>query len=116
LLFFSRSEDKGHLDHTSLLQLFAEKFAGDRRAYSDDVNRRIDQGIESVSSVLSARPRADGPPVPTPPRPVRHVARPARPPLVNENQKAMLLAGQHLLTHDQARALREFPELGQPQS
>jgi hypothetical protein len=81
----------GHLDHTSLLQLFAEKFAGDRRAYS---------------------PRADVPSAPTPPRPVRHVLRPARPPLVNENQKAMLLAGQHLLTHDQVRALREFPELG----
>jgi phospholipase C len=106
----------GHLDHTSLLQLFAEKFAGDRRAYSEDVNRRIDQGIESVSSVLSTQPRADVPSPPRPPKPVRHVARPAKPPIVNENQKAMLLAGQHLLTHDQVRALREFPELGQLQS
>jgi phospholipase C len=106
----------GHLDHTSLLQLFAEKFAGDRRAYSEDVNRRIDQGIESVSSVLSERRRPDVPPAPTPPRAVRHVLRPAKPPIVNENQKALLLAGQHLLSHDHVRALSEFPELGQLQS
>jgi len=106
----------GHLDHTSLLQLLAEKFAGDRRAYSEDVNRRIDQGIESVSSVLSPRPRQDVPPAPTPPRAVRHVLRPATPALFNENQRALLLAGQHLLTHDHARALREFPELAHLQS
>jgi hypothetical protein len=32
-------------------------------------------------------------------------------PLINENQKALLLAGQKLLAHNRAKAIREFPEL-----
>ena len=53
MLVVVHDEHSGTLDHTSILQLLAEKFAGDRRAYSDDVNWRLDQGIESLSSVLS---------------------------------------------------------------
>jgi len=100
----------GNLDHTSLLQLFAEKFAGDRRAYSDDVNRRIDQGIESVSSVLAPQARTDVPTAPTKAVTVAQVLQ-ATKPLINENQKALLLAGQKLLAHNRAKAIREFPEL-----
>ena len=37
-------------------------------------------------------------------------------PLTNENQKALLLAGQKLLAHDRARAIRLFPELVHLQS
>jgi len=100
----------GNLDHTSLLQLFAEKFAGDRRAYSDDVNRRIDQGIESASSVLAPQARTDVPTAPTKAVTVAQVLQ-ATKPLINENQKALLLAGQKLLAHNRAKAIREFPEL-----
>jgi phospholipase C len=101
---------RGTLDHTSLLQLFAEKFAGDRRGYSDDVNRRIDQGIESVSSVLSPEQRRDVPPAPSTPTAVTQVLRLTQP-AITENQKALLMAGQQLLAHDRTRALRQFPEL-----
>ncbi len=106
---------RGNLDHTSLLQLFAEKFAGDRRAYSDDVNRRLDQGIESVSSVLSPQPRRDVPAAPATAVSVTQVLRSTKR-LINENQKALLLAGQKLLAHDRARAIRQFPELVHLQS
>jgi len=37
-------------------------------------------------------------------------------PIINENQKALLLAGQKLLAHDRARAIRQFPELVHLQS
>jgi phospholipase C len=51
---------RGTLDHTSLLQQFAEKFAATGTGrHSDDVNRRIDQGIERVSSALSPQARRD---------------------------------------------------------
>ena len=106
---------RGNLDHTSLLQLFAEKFAGDRRAYSDDVNRRLDQGIESLSSVLSPQARRDVPTAPATAVSVTQVLRSTKP-LINENQKALLLAGQKLLAHDRARAIRQFPELVHLQS
>ena len=106
---------RGNLDHTSLLQLFAEKFAGDRRAYSDDVNRRLDQGIESASSVLSQEARRDVPAAPATAVTVAQVLQ-ATKPLTNENQKALLLAGQKLLAHDRARAIRLFPELVHLQS
>ena len=101
---------RDNLDHTSLLQLFAEKFAGDRRRYSDDVSRRIDQGIESASRVLTATARPDVPTVPPIPVAVSHVLPPTTPP-VTENQKALLMAGQRLLAHDRVRAIRQFPEL-----
>jgi len=105
----------GTLDHTSVLQLLAEKFAGDRRAYSDDVNRRIDQGIENLSSVLVAQQRRDVPTVPTTVVSVTQVLR-ATQPAITENQKALLLAGQQLLAYDRAGAIRQFPELLQVQS
>jgi phospholipase C len=100
----------GNLDHTSVLQLLAEKFAGDRRAYSDDVNRRIDQGIENLSSVLAPQQRHDVPTVPTTAVSVTQVLR-ATQPAITENQKSLLLAGQQLLAYDRAGAIRQFPEL-----
>src|SRR5262249_57086966 len=103
----------GTLDHASLLQLLAEKFAGDRRAYSDDVNRRIDQGIENLSSVLAPQQRQDVPTVPTTAVSVTQVLRTTQP-AITENQKALLLAGRQLLAHDRAGALPPFPALLHP--
>jgi phospholipase C len=42
----------GNLDHTSMLQLLAEKFAGGPERYSDAVRARRKQKIGSVSAVL----------------------------------------------------------------
>src|SRR2546425_1256647 len=106
---------RGNLDHTSLLQLLAEKFAGDRRAYSGDVKRRSDHGVESASSVLSPPARRGGPTAPAARGSVTPVLR-ATKPVINENQKALLLAGQKLLAHDRLRAIRQFPELVHLQS
>jgi phospholipase C len=100
----------GNLDHTSILQLFAEKFRGDRRGYSDDVNGRLDQGIESVSSALSAQRRQDVPVAPTTPVPAQLVLHAVQP-IITANQGAFLLAAQQLMAHDRARAIRQFPEL-----
>jgi phospholipase C len=95
----------GTLDHTSILQMFAEKFGGNRRGYSDDVNRHLDQGIESVSSALSSQRRQDVPVAPTTPVPALLMLR-ATKPLITENQKAFLGAAQRLMAYDRARAIR----------
>jgi phospholipase C len=100
----------GTFDHTSILQLFAEKFGGDRRGYSDDVNRRLDQGIESVSTALSSQRRQDVPVAPTTPVPALLVLR-ATKPIITENQKAFWVAAQQLMAYDRTRAIRQFPEL-----
>lgn len=100
----------GSLDHTSILQLFAEMFAGDRRKYSEDVNLRLDQGIESVSSALIKTQRTDIPVAPATPVMVQQLIRSTKL-VLNENQKAFVLAGQNILTYDSARAIGRFPEL-----
>src|SRR5262249_51655880 len=100
----------GNLDHTSLLQLLAEKFAGDRRAGSDVGQLRIGQGIEELSGGLAPQQRQDLPQVPTPPVSVTQALRTTQP-AITETQKALLLAGQQLLAHDRAGAIRQFPEL-----
>jgi len=79
------------------------------------VNRRLDQGIESVSSVLSREARRDVPAAPANPASVTRVLRQTQP-VVTENQKVLLLAGQKLLAHDRARAIRQFPDLVHLQS
>jgi phospholipase C len=100
----------GLLDHTSILQLLAEKFAGDRRAYSDDVNWRLDQGIESLSSVLSPEQRQDVPAAPATPVLAVQTLR-ATNPLLTEREQAFALAAQRLMAYDRGRAIRQFPEL-----
>jgi phospholipase C len=55
----------GTLDHTSILQLLAEKFAPNRGGYSESVENRRRQGIRSVSEVLDlAAPRTSIPKAP----------------------------------------------------
>jgi phospholipase C len=55
----------GILDHTSILQLLAEKFAPGEDGYSESVENRRRQGIRSVSEVLDlAAPRTGIPKAP----------------------------------------------------
>ncbi|MGB7290936.1 MAG: alkaline phosphatase family protein [Thermodesulfobacteriota bacterium] len=57
---------KGLLDHTSILQFLAERFAPRGEGYSKSVNERRNYGIRSVSQVLDLdTPRTDIPPVPS---------------------------------------------------
>jgi phospholipase C len=56
----------GNMDHTSILQFLAERFCQLNPQYSDSVNNRRDQGINTVRSVLNlSSPRTDTPPLPT---------------------------------------------------
>ncbi len=56
---------KGVLDHTSFLQLIAERFAPGEGGYSHEVNIRADRGIVSLSEVFDRdAPRADVPQAP----------------------------------------------------
>lgn len=100
----------GTLDHTSILQLFAEKFAGDRRKYSEDVSIRMDQGIESVSSALTTVQRKDVPVAPATPFVVKQLMRSTKL-VLNENQKAFTLASHNVLSYNSTQAMRRFPEL-----
>jgi len=100
----------GSLDHTSILQLFGEMFAGGPKQYSEDVSLRLDQGIKSVSSVLSKTQRTDVPVAPTTPVMVEQLIRSTKP-VLNENQKAFALAGKKILAYDASRAMGKFPEL-----
>lgn len=61
----SRYVYQGNMDHTSILQFLAERFAPHDGGYSDSVNIRRDQGINSVRNVLNLSvPRADIPSLP----------------------------------------------------
>jgi phospholipase C len=100
----------GNLDHTSLLQLFAEKFAGDRRALlrrREPAHRPGHRERLQRAGAPGAYRRPDGPDE------GGHggAGAPGDEALINENQKALLLAGQKLLAHNRAKAIREFPEL-----
>ncbi len=100
----------GPLDHTSILQLLAEKFTADPKKYSDDVTRRRDQGIGSLSAVLQQSARQDVPVAPSTSITVPQVLLTTQP-FLNENQKAFKVAGEQLLAHDRVQALVKFPQL-----
>ena len=56
---------KGNMDHTSILQFLAERFAPLDPGYSNSVNNRRDQGINSVRNAINlSAPRADIPSLP----------------------------------------------------
>ncbi len=64
----------GNLDHTSMLQLLAEKFGSGPEDYSASVNHRREQGIQSVAEALTDTPalrptpsREPAPCIPVPP-------------------------------------------------
>ena len=52
--FAPRGVSKTVLDNTSILQLLAERFGSPGEPYSSEVSGRAQQGIGSVSAVLSA--------------------------------------------------------------
>jgi phospholipase C len=102
----------GLLDHTSVLQLIAQKFAGSPD-YSAEVARRRAAGVLSLAAVLDAGPgvaRADvpAPPADTPTQAM--LVPPARQP-DTDTQRAYADAGRRLLEVDRAQALDKFPEL-----
>ena len=101
----------GPLDHTSLLQLIAEKFGAGPEDYSASVTHRRAQGIRSVAEALSdvplvrplaVPPRRDGPLPPTPPRDKPQ----------NANEGAFQKAARELLLHEGPIATGyRYPEL-----
>lgn len=99
----------GVLDHTSILQLLADKFdAG--RPYSASVADRAAQGIGSVSSVLNlSAPRMKIPPPPSIPvrsrRRRRHIES-----STSVAQTAFYLAARALCDHAPSRVARTYPE------
>jgi phospholipase C len=105
---------KETMDHTSILQLLAEKFAG-TADYNEEVARRRKAGIQSVSAVLEEsldQPRSD---IPLPPADiiVSPVVLKGAPELQaeTESQQAFAAAAKDLLAHDRKRALEKYPEL-----
>jgi phospholipase C len=99
-------------DHTSILQLIAEKFAGSARKYSDEVNKRADQGISSLSEVLTASaPRHDLPLPPAAPIAATTLFRGGAKKTLSENQEAFARAARACLAADRGAALERFPEL-----
>jgi len=107
-----RSVCKATLDHTSILQLLGERFGAGPDDYSDDVRRRRDQGVESLSRVLApAGPRPDVPAPPAAPISMRSVVRPGAKTALTRNQAAFAESARACLQGDRAGALDRFPEL-----
>lgn len=105
---------KGSMDHTSILQLLAEKFDG-TPDYNEEVARRRKSGIQSVSALLARsleRPRADIPPPPEDIIVSPVVLKPALEPRT-DSQQAFTAAAKELLARDRKRALEKYPELVQ---
>lgn len=100
----------GLLDHTSILQLLAERFAGGL-PYSANVEHRKAQGVGSLSAALEGtEPRTDRPIAPRAPerrgrRPLAKIAS-ERP-----SEMAYHLAARALCEHAPSRIYRERPEL-----
>jgi phospholipase C len=100
------------MDHTSILQLLSEKFAG-TPDYNDEVKRRRRLGILSVSQVLAqplAQPRTDIPPPPQDIISSSVVMAPSIEPQT-DSQQAFTEAAKKLLKYDRTRALEKYPEL-----
>ncbi|MDH5642383.1 MAG: hypothetical protein OEY28_13925, partial [Nitrospira sp.] len=101
------------LDHTSILQLLAERFGKPGEAYSPEVSDRKAQHIESVSAVLSlhadnATPRTLPSVVP------RGRKRVAPTPIIENNlHHAFVRAAQDLAVRHKTEAFAKFPPLKQ---
>lgn len=105
---------KGAMDHTSILQLLSEKFAG-TPDYNEEVKRRREAGIQSVSQVLAqalAQPRTDVPQPPADAITSSVELKPATDTRVQtDSQQAFTAAAQKLVDYDRPRALEKYPEL-----
>ena len=103
---------KQTMDHTSILQLLSEKFAG-TPDYNDEVKRRREEGIQSLSQALAEsldQPRADIPPLPQEIISSSVALAPVKPPQT-DSQQAFDAAAKKLLAYDRQRALEKYPEL-----
>jgi phospholipase C len=99
----------GSLDHTSILQLLADKFDGGQ-PYSAAVHSRQIQGIGSVSSVLNLpAPRKM---IPAPPRAPRSRRRERHIEATSPSNasNAFYLAARALCDHSPSRVARTYPE------
>lgn len=109
-----RSVDKTLFDPTSILQLLAERFARSAADYSDEVNRRIDQGIASASVFLTQdQPRAEISRAPAVSIAARSVVRDHGQVADNDNQVAFGRVARQLVAERREPALERFPELAQ---
>ncbi|HYO73956.1 MAG TPA: alkaline phosphatase family protein [Archangium sp.] len=100
----------GNVDHTSILQLLAEKFGSGPEDYSASVNHRRAQGIRSLSEALTATPAQR--PIPTrSSRPVPPMPPMKRKPLA-PNERAFQEAARELLQHEGPIATSaKYPDL-----
>jgi phospholipase C len=100
------------LDHTSILQLFGEMFGSGPNDYSPEVTARRQQGITSLSQVLSPGPIRDDTPTP-PPAPIVTASSVTRDPNqpATELQDAFLEAARACRNANPAAAIDRFPEL-----
>ncbi|WNG39177.1 hypothetical protein F0U61_40050 [Archangium violaceum] len=102
----------GNLDHTSILQLLAEKFGSGPEGYSDSVTHRRnqEQGIRSVSEALADAPALRPVPTVTPRAcpPVPSMKRQPKAP----NERAFQEAARELLKHEGPIATgAKYPDL-----
>jgi phospholipase C len=100
----------GNVDHTSILQLLAEKFGAGPEDYSASVNHRRAQGIRSLSEALADAPAHR----PLPTRAARPV--PPMPPMKRKplapNERAFQEAARELLQHEGPIATSaKYPDL-----
>jgi phospholipase C len=99
----------GHVDHTSILQLIAEKFGSGPEDYSSFVNARRHQGIVSLAEALDSQPTQR--PIPQraaqPGSPLHAGKRPPKQP----NERAFNMAAQELKQREGTAAISKFPSL-----
>jgi phospholipase C len=100
------------LDHTSILQLMAERFGKAGERYSPDVDARRAAGIGSVSALLDVnamRPSAyaESPDVKIPAQANLQVTRDPK----TANQRAFVAAVEAVADARQTAALKKYPQL-----
>src|SRR5439155_27111031 len=107
--FAPQGVSKTVLDNTSILQLLAERFGPNGEAYSPEVAARTQQGIASVSSILSVD-AANVAPAPMGVASRAPVVVPA-PPTSSKLRAAFGVAAKNLVLQHKAEALAKYPEL-----
>jgi phospholipase C len=99
----------GLLDHTSILQFLAEKFAPNEQGYSGQVENRRSQGVGSVSQVLDLEaPRHDIPKAPPAPL-IAAVALSAPAPAVTEMQESFELGAIEMVEEFPKETAQKYP-------
>jgi phospholipase C len=98
-------------DHTSVLQLLAELFTPSK-PYSDEVEHRRQQGINSLSILLGDKPRSDIPSIPAQPiRVESYVGSAVRLRPLNGLQASFELAASQLMVSHPDEVGKKYPDL-----